>query len=231
MSRAGIPRSAAERTVFVVDLGSFNGTLLNDRRIAEPELLHHNDRIELGPGGPTIRYLDPANPPPTKASQQAQNAEIPLEELAQRVAAHSGKLATMVLRSESPLQITGGAGAGMFTERPFGSTAQMTIGRGEECNIRLDGLLISNRHAAVVNTNSNLTIEDLNSTNGTYVRCPISPGGSHQAKRYTDGLLSKVHPPRHYGIDTRAKTPSMFSIDRSSHRSGPGKVRLLDESV
>ncbi|MBA3356300.1 MAG: FHA domain-containing protein [Pyrinomonadaceae bacterium] len=115
----------------VVDLGSFNGTLLNDRRIAEPELLHHNDRIELGPGGPTIRYLDPANPAPVIANQPAQNPGIPSGELAQRAPGTSGKLATMVLRSETPMPITGGAGAGMFTERPFGSTTKMTIGRGE----------------------------------------------------------------------------------------------------
>jgi ABC transport system ATP-binding/permease protein len=219
----------------VVDLGSFNGTLLNDRRIAEPELLHHNDRIELGPGGPTIRYLDPAHPPPPKANQPALNAEIPLEELAQRVAAHSGKLATMVLRSESPLQITGGAGAGMFTERPFDSTPQMTIGRGEECNIRLDGLLISNRHAAVVNTNSNLTIEDLNSTNGTYVngaritgRKSIRPEDVIQIGPF----VLRVHPQRGITVfDTRAKTRiDVFQVTKEvPNRSGPGKVRLLDE--
>lgn len=220
---------------FVVDLGSFNGTLLNDRRIAEPELLHHNDRIELGPGGPTIRYLDPANPAPVIANQPAQNPGIPSGELAQRAPGTSGKLATMVLRSETPMQITGGAGAGMFTERPFGSTTRMTIGRGEECNIRLDGLLISNHHAAVVNARSNLTIEDLNSTNGTYVngaritgRKPIRPEDVIQIGPF----VLRVHPQRGITVfDTRAKTRiDVFQVTKEvANRSGPGKVRLLDE--
>ncbi|MCM3902704.1 MAG: FHA domain-containing protein, partial [Pyrinomonadaceae bacterium] len=219
----------------IVDLGSFNGTLLNDRRIAEPELLHHNDRIELGPGGPTIRYLDPANPRPAVAQQPVQNVGMPSEELAPRPAAHSGKLATMVLRSETPMQITGGAGAGMFTERPFGNTTRMTVGRGEECDIRLDGLLISNRHAAVVNTNSILTIEDLNSTNGTYVngaritgRKPIRPEDVVQIGPF----VLRVHPQRGITVfDTRAKTRiDVFQVTKEvANRSGPGKVRLLDE--
>jgi ABC-type multidrug transport system ATPase subunit/pSer/pThr/pTyr-binding forkhead associated (FHA) protein len=219
----------------VVDLGSFNGTLLNARRIVEPELLHHNDRIELGPGGPTIRYLDPANPPPAIANQPAQNAGISSGELAHRAATSSGKLATMVLRSETPMQITGGAGAGMFTERPFGSTTRMTIGRGEDCNIRLDGLLISNHHAAVVNTNSTLTIEDLNSTNGTYVngaritgRKSINPEDVIQIGPF----VLRVHPQRGITVfDTRAKTRiDVFQVTKEvANRSGPGKVRLLDE--
>ncbi|MBA3568366.1 MAG: FHA domain-containing protein [Pyrinomonadaceae bacterium] len=219
----------------VVDLGSFNGTLVNHRRIAEPELLHHNDRIELGPGGPTIRYLDPANPPPPIANERGQNAGVPSGELARLAAASSDHLATMVLRSESPLQITGGAGGGMFTERPFGSTSRMTIGRGEECNIRLDGLLISNRQAVVVNTNSNLTIEDLNSTNGTYVngaritgRKSIRPEDVIQIGPF----VLRVHPQRGVTVlDTRAKTRiDVFQVTKEvSNRSGPGKVRLLDE--
>jgi ABC-type multidrug transport system ATPase subunit/pSer/pThr/pTyr-binding forkhead associated (FHA) protein len=217
----------------IVDLGSFNGTILNDKRIAEPELLHHNDRIELGPGGPTIRYLDPANPRPT-TDQAVQHPDLPSGDLA-RKAAPSGKLATMVLRSETPMQITGGAGAGMFTERPFGATTRMTIGRGEECDIRLDGLLISNRHAAVVNTNSNLTIEDLNSTNGTYVngaritgRKPIRPEDVIQIGPF----VLRVHPQRGITVfDTRAKTRiDVFQVTKEvPNRSGPGKVRLLDE--
>ena len=123
----------------------------------------------------------------------------------------------------------------MFTERPFGSTAQMTIGRGEECNIRLDGLLISNRHAAVVNTNSNLTIEDLNSTNGTYVngaritgRKSIRPEDVIQIGPF----VLRVHPQRGITVfDTRAKTRiDVFQVTKEvANRSGPGKVRLLDE--
>ena len=219
----------------IVDFGSFNGTLLNDRRIAEPELLHHNDRIELGPGGPTIRYLDPSNPRPAATNEPAPNAGLPSGDLSRRAAAPSGKLATMVLRSDAPMQITGGAGAGMFTERPFGSTTRMTIGRGEDCDIRLDGLLISNRHATVINTNSNLTIEDLNSSNGTYVNGARITGrkSSGQKTSYRLGrLFYRVHPQSGIAVfDTRAKTRiDVFQVTKEvPNRSGAGKVRLLDE--
>ena len=63
----------------LVDLGSFNGTLLNGRRIAAPEVLHHQDKIELGHGGPTIRFVDPANPAPRPAPQPAQIAIAPVQ--------------------------------------------------------------------------------------------------------------------------------------------------------
>ena len=40
----------------LVDLGSFNGTFLNGRRINSAEVLNNNDTIQLGPGGPSIRF-------------------------------------------------------------------------------------------------------------------------------------------------------------------------------
>lgn len=220
----------------LVDVGSFNGTLLNGRRIVEPEVLHHDDRIELGTGGPTIRFLDPAHPAPAPANQPAQYPAVtPSGGLAQRSAASSGKLATMVLRSDSPMQITGGASAGMFIERPFGNTGQLTIGRGEECGIRLDGLLISNRHASVAKTTSGVAIEDLGSTNGTYVngeritgRKIIQPQDVIQIGPF----VLKVDPQRGVAVfDTRAKTRiDVFQITKEvPNRSGPGKVKLLDE--
>jgi pSer/pThr/pTyr-binding forkhead associated (FHA) protein len=46
---------------------------------------------------------------------------------------------------------------------------QLTIGRSDESDIQLDGLLISNDHARISQTAEGVVIEDLNSTNGTYV--------------------------------------------------------------
>lgn len=40
----------------IVDPGSFNGTFLNGRRIADPEVLNDSDVIQLGPGGPSLRF-------------------------------------------------------------------------------------------------------------------------------------------------------------------------------
>src|SRR6266851_4609116 len=219
----------------LVDLGSFNGTLLNGRRIVTPEVLQHNDRIELGPGGPTLRFLNPAHPELDTANQPAQYVSTASGRLAQKTPASSSKLATMVLRSESPLQITGGLDAGTFVQQPFGSSAQLIIGRGEECDIRLDGLLISNRHASVAITTAGLQIEDLNSTNGTYVngaritgRKIIQPQDVIQIGPF----VLKVDSQHGAAVfDTRAKTRiDVFQVTKEvPNRSGPGKVRLLDE--
>ena len=212
----------------VVDLGSFNGTLLNGHRIAKPEPLKHNDRIELGPGGPLIRFLAP-NAAPVAASSATAQPHL------HQQPAHSGKLQTMVLGSGSPLQITGGAEAGVFLQKSFADNQRLVVGRGEECDIRLDGLLISNRHAAVALTASGLLLEDFNSTNGTYVngrritgRTPIQPQDVIQIGPF----VLRADPQRGVAIfDTRAKTRiDVFQITKDvPNRSGRGKIRLLDE--
>ncbi len=43
---------------FVQDLGSSNGTFVNDRRIAEPVALQVRDQIQLGHTGPTLKVLE-----------------------------------------------------------------------------------------------------------------------------------------------------------------------------
>jgi ABC-type multidrug transport system ATPase subunit/pSer/pThr/pTyr-binding forkhead associated (FHA) protein len=214
-------------TYLLVDLGSFNGTLLNGRRIVEPETLYHNDRIELGPGGPTLRFVDPSTPRPPEVQKVA------------ALAAPSGqphaKLATMMLRSDSPLQTTGGLEAGMFVERSFDNGQRLVIGRSEECDIRLDGLLISNRHALVLNSNTELIIEDLNSTNGTYVNGARITG--RKLIRSEDVIqigpfVLRFDGQRGLGVfDTRAKARiDVFKITKEvPNRSGAGRVRLLDE--
>jgi len=220
----------------LVDLGSFNGTLLNGRRIVAPEVLHHNDKAELGPGGPIIRFLDPAHPAPAPEPQapyvDSQAPHMP------GVGPPSRMMGTMMLGSESPLQISQSGTARqpkVFIERPFGNMGQLTIGRGEECDIRLDGLLISNRHASVLNTTAGVAVEDLNSSNGTYIngqritgRKPIQPEDVLQIGPF----LLRVHPQRGVAVfDTRAKTRiDVFQVTKEvPNRSGPGKIKLLDE--
>ena len=50
-----------DNVYILVDLGSFNGTFLNGRRIAGGEILHDGDVIQLGPGGPNLRFRAPGN--------------------------------------------------------------------------------------------------------------------------------------------------------------------------
>src|SRR5262245_32023416 len=47
-------------SIFILlDLGSFNGTFLNGRRVTSGEILNDNDEIQLGPGGPSMRFRSP----------------------------------------------------------------------------------------------------------------------------------------------------------------------------
>lgn len=218
----------------LVDLGSFNGTLLNGRRIVAHEQLFNNDRFELGTGGPTIRFVDPANPAlrPGQAS--------PIEIAAAQMGGMSGSrsMGTMVIGSANPLQISQAGLADqprVFLERPFGNTGQLTIGRSEECDIHLDGLLISNRHATVMNTTAGVAIQDLNSSNGTYIngarisgRKSIGPEDVVQIGPF----LLRIDPQRGVAVyDTRAKTRiDVFQVTKEvPNRSGGGKIRLLDD--
>jgi hypothetical protein len=64
------------------------------------------------------------------------------------------------------LAITNGPGAGSEADLAAG---MVMVGRGADCQLILDDDYVSTRHARVVAGDSGLYIEDLGSTNGTYV--------------------------------------------------------------
>ena len=55
----------------------------------------------------------------------------------------------------------------------------VTIGRSPDCDINLQDTYLSSRHARVANDNGDLSIEDLGSTNGTYVNEELIKGRVH----------------------------------------------------
>ena len=62
---------------------------------------------------------------------------------------------------------------------------EITIGRNPNCDIHIDNLGVSKRHAKIYKQDGAYVIEDLNSTNGTYVnQTRLSPG---QQVRIHDG--------------------------------------------
>jgi ABC transport system ATP-binding/permease protein len=228
----------------LVDLGSFNGTILNNRRLIEPVLLHDGDIIVLGLGGPTIRVHDPAHPAtprpreaasllaPTGANNASESAVAP-DNI--RLATVAATPTTGSLESAGQKDHAGGGGSQIIIERPFGSKPNLTLGRAEENDIRLDGLLISNHHARVSNEGGTLTIEDLNSTNGTYLNGTRIT--SREPLRANDviqigSFVLNVHPKRGVLVfDNRAKTRiDVLKITKQvPNRSGAGKIRLLDD--
>jgi hypothetical protein len=69
-------------------------------------------------------------------------------------------------RSPSAVVVHEPDGARSRTVRLSGSTE---IGRAESCAIRLEDTYVSQVHARLANANGSWTLEDLGSTNGTYV--------------------------------------------------------------
>lgn len=55
----------------------------------------------------------------------------------------------------------------------------IVIGRSAECDVRLEDNFLSSRHARIANDGGDLSIEDLGSTNGTYVNQELVKGRVH----------------------------------------------------
>ena len=223
---------------FVVhDNGSFNGTLVNEQRISTPTPLYHNDRIELGLGGPTLRLNAPSKSAPPGASVAGQrniaagrmaNADdAPLENSSKTMIVNLGSMAKSGGKNESAAQPS------LLRSLTFGGKNELSIGRDEKSDIRIDGLQISNRHARLVSNNAGIFIEDQNSTNGVYVngnrvsRQILTPNDAVQIGSFQ----IRIDNARNIGVfDTRSKTriDSINITKTVKNRAGGGTIRLLD---
>jgi ABC-type multidrug transport system ATPase subunit/pSer/pThr/pTyr-binding forkhead associated (FHA) protein len=156
----------------VVDLDSFNGTLVNNHRINQLTMLHDGDRIQLSPGGPVLRFIS------ASGRQRQSRATTPDQSLQASKSApfttpggDQPGLRTIVSRrpvEAAPARPVAGTTRLVF-ERKFDIGQVLTVGRSPVNDIRLDGLLISNTHARLYNTPRGVLIEDTRSTNGVYV--------------------------------------------------------------
>ncbi len=218
------------------DNNSFNGTLVNDVRISSPTPLYHNDEITLGMGGPVLRFNSPMRVAPKGASLAGQRAVA---------AAQAGDLSNFV---ESVGSKTIVANVGNMSQKVslaeasqptllmtlnFAAKSELSVGRAESCDIRLDGLQISNHHARLMLTGAGVVIEDLNSTNGVYVNgARISRQVIYPNDNVAIGsFLIQVDQANNVGVfDTRSKTriDSVNITKDVKNRSGGGMVRLLD---
>jgi len=222
----------------LTDNNSFNGTLVNGQRIAAQTPLYHNDEIQLGVGGPVVKFNSPTRVAPKGASLAGQRAVAPsqiapaaaleaLENLGSKtMVANIGNISQKISREDTS-QPT------LLMSLTFGSKQELIIGRAEENDIVLDGLQISNRHARLVQSNSGIAIEDFNSTNGVYVngtrvsRQGIFPGDHVQVGSF----LLQIDQAGNIGIfDTRSKTriDSVNITKEVRNRSGGGLIKLLD---
>src|SRR5271154_7209814 len=140
-----------EGELTIDDLGSVNGTFVNDQRIDGPRTLLLGDVVRMGKM--VLQVTDPSGAVParTRVSTDAPEAEPadspgPMEEV---------------------LVVTAGAELG----RRLTLAEELVIGRGVSGEGRLsDDVELSRRHASVVRDSSGeLSIEDLGSANGTFV--------------------------------------------------------------
>jgi ABC transport system ATP-binding/permease protein len=116
-------------------------------------------------------------------------------------------------------------GAGQYEKVVFKGT-QMVLGRDPESQYHLDYPMVSWRHALLERTPDGITVEDLNSRNGTYVngtrisgKTLVRPGqeiglGSFRFTLLEDGALAK----REYKGDITIEVASMVVCTARGHR-------------
>src|SRR5262245_11608408 len=123
---------------FVVkDNKSFNGTLINGQRISAPTPLYHNDEIQLGLGGPVLKFNSPGRVVPEGSSLPGQRSVHAIEDAKAAADLHKTMVASFgqargVREQADEPQL-------MMTVQ-FGDKAELVIGRDESNDIRIDGL-------------------------------------------------------------------------------------------
>ena len=218
----------------LADNNSFNGTLVNGQRISLPVPLYHDDEIQLGVGGPVLRFYSPARKAPAGASLAGQRSmqgsagAISINEV------DSPKTIVLNKGVSSPrIEPTDASEPQILMSVAFGQKDTLTIGRDESNDITLDGLQISKRHARLVRSSGGVVVEDLGSTNGVYLngarvtRQVLEPGDSAQIGTF----IIRVDASGAVGVyDTRAKTriDAVNIVKRVKNRDSGGQVTLLD---
>lgn len=209
----------------VTDNNSFNGTLVNGVRISEPTVISNGDTIQLGVGGPILRLA---------SSDAAPSQAVPVANVKEDAVDMSRTMVIRPMGANPKSKVTEPSGPQLLRTVDLNGAKALTIGRGEECDITLDGLQISKRHAKIQLTGSGVVIEDLGSTNGVFVN------GERVGKRVLNfgdnvqiGLFS-FQIDQHNRLliyDTRSKTTveaQAITYEVSGRLTG-GKIRLLDE--
>jgi ABC transport system ATP-binding/permease protein len=216
------------------DNNSFNGTFVNEQRITSPTPLYHDDEVQLGIGGPVLRFTSPMRVAPAGAGLAGQRSVQSLPSVA---IPDAGSPKTIVFNkgaSSAPKTDTAGsAEPQLLMTVAFGQKNALTIGRDDSNDISLDGLQISKRHAKVVRSGADVVFEDLGSTNGVFINGNRT---SKQAVRPEDSVqigtfILRIDNAANVSVfDSRAKTRiDAVNIVRSvKDRSGRGQITLLD---
>lgn len=219
----------------LVDNNSFNGTLVNEQRISVPTPLYNGDEIQLGVGGPILKFNSPSRKPPAGSSLAGQRS-FEASQIAMPIAeADSPKTIVLSKGASSSPRIEPGAASEpqLLMTVSFGQKNELSIGRDETNDISLDGLQISKRHARLIRSGGGVIIDDLGSTNGVYVngnrisRQALNAGESAMIGTF----LLRVDTAGNVGVyDTRSKIriDVVNIVKRVKDRSGGGLINLVD---
>ena len=217
---ASICRSGGQYVV--ADNNSFNGTFVNEHRITAPVRLYNDDEIRLGLGGPVLRFNSPSQTRPTEAPAD----EIATGDTTPKTIVY--KLDKAAARKPAEMNTPQ-----LMASVPFAGKSELIVGRDASCDIQLDGLQISKRHAQMLSSASGVTLEDLNSTNGVFVngmqisRSSLGVGDVAQIGPF----LLKIDDDRVVAVfDTRSKTrvDAVNLTCEVKGRVADGAVKLID---
>lgn len=103
----------------------------------------------------------------------------------------------------------------------------MAIGRDSTCQIRIDDLMVSRRHARVTTTATGPVLEDLGSSNGTYLNGRAIEGRTPVADGDLIGVGNTVLTWRDGRLVTERRTARVLAAIDATVRTSHGKV-LLD---
>jgi len=225
-------RRQADGSYTIADLNSFNGTLVNDQRVTQPTTLHDGDRVQLATGGPIFRFVHPSSAPlEARAATETRWRGSELSKSDNGIG-----LRTIIARSQTEQQTPFAAtnNAQLLFERSFDGKQNLSVGRGPENDIQLDGLLISKHHARLINTAQGVQIEDAGSTNGVYVN-----GGRVSGRHLVQNedvvqigpFVLRVDSASGIAVfDTRSKLRiDAIAITKIVHQPGRASRKLLDD--
>lgn len=215
----------------ITDNHSFNGTLVNGQRIAAPTPIYNGDEMQLGMGGPVLRLALPEQAAPARASLAAERSmgvipvpSVPSEAGSKTVIVKLDAIGDKRLQADA-------AEPQLLMSVSFPENGVLTVGRDASNDIRLDGLQISKHHAKISRAGTDISAEDLGSTNGIFINGVRTSRGivTPNDRLHIGSFVIRIDPAGRVGVfDTRAKTRiDALGLTRDVRAKG-GKMRLLD---